>query len=211
MAGITARRSSRRRQTDKAFAVSAPQVTLPKGGGAIRGIDETFQANPVTGSAGFTIPLPVSPGRSGFQPSLALAYDSGAGNGPFGLGWHLGIPSIRRRSDRGVPRYQDARDSDTFVLSGAEDLVALRVEAAGEWGDDVREEPGYLVRRYRPRVEDAFARIERWTQSTTGDAFWRTVTRRQRDPPVRARHAGSRRRSRLPLARVRVAARGGAR
>ena len=165
------------RQTDKQFVLSAPQVTLPKGGGAIRGIDETFQANPVTGSAGFTIPLPSSPGRSGFQPSLALSYDSGAGNGPFGLGWQLGIPSIRRKTDKGLPRYQDANDSDTFVLAGAEDLVALRIETAGEWRDDVRQESGYVVRRYRPRVESAFARIERWTHAGTGDALWRTVTR----------------------------------
>ena len=32
----------------QSFAVSAPQVSLPKGGGAIRGIGEKFAANPVT-------------------------------------------------------------------------------------------------------------------------------------------------------------------
>ena len=164
-------------QAEQQFALGPPPVTLPKGGGALRGIDETFQVNPVTGSAGFSIPLPASPGRSGFQPSLSLAYDSGAGNGPFGLGWQLDLPSIRRKTDKGLPRYRDAEDSDTFVLAGAEDLVPARVETAGEWRDDVRAEPGYVVRRYRPRVEGAFARIERWTHEDTGDAFWRTVTR----------------------------------
>ena len=52
-------------------AVVAP--ALPKGGGAIRGIDESFAANPATGTASFTVTLPVSPGRSGFTPELSLS------------------------------------------------------------------------------------------------------------------------------------------
>jgi hypothetical protein len=71
--------------TDNKFGVSPPQVSLPKGGGAIRGIGEKFAANPVTGTGSMTVPLAISPGRSGFAPQLALSYDSGAGNGPFGI------------------------------------------------------------------------------------------------------------------------------
>ena len=67
------------------FLVRAPTLSLPKGGGALRGMGEKFQANPVTGTAGASVPIAVSPGR-GLAPELALAYDSGAGNGPFGLG-----------------------------------------------------------------------------------------------------------------------------
>lgn len=37
-------------QTDPSFSVVAPNVELPKGGGAIRGIGEKFAANPVTGT-----------------------------------------------------------------------------------------------------------------------------------------------------------------
>jgi len=47
---------------------SAPQTSLPKGGGAIRGIDEKFTANPVTGTGSLNLPLGVSPGRSAFAP-----------------------------------------------------------------------------------------------------------------------------------------------
>ena len=50
-----------------------PQVSLPKGGGAIRGIGEKFAANPVTGTGSLTVPIAVSPGRSGFGPQLALS------------------------------------------------------------------------------------------------------------------------------------------
>jgi hypothetical protein len=81
------------------FAVTAPSITLPKGGGAISGIGEKFAANPVTGTGSMTVPLFTSPGRSGFGPQLSLSYDSGAGNGPFGFGWSLSVPSISRRTD----------------------------------------------------------------------------------------------------------------
>ena len=63
----------------------APSISLPKGGGAIRGIGEKFAANPVTGTGSLTVPIATSPGRSVFGPQLSLSYDSGAGNGPFGF------------------------------------------------------------------------------------------------------------------------------
>ncbi len=105
--------------------ISVPTISLPKGGDAIRGIGEKFAANPVTGTGSLTIPITTSPGRSGFGPQLSLSYDSGAGNGPFGLGWNLSLPSITRKTDKGLPRYNDFDESDVFILSGAEDLVPV--------------------------------------------------------------------------------------
>ena len=37
--------------------------------------------------------------------------------------------------------------------------------------------PGYIIHRYRPRVEGLFARIERWTRQATGEIHWRSITR----------------------------------
>ncbi len=51
---------------------TAPSISLPKGGGAIRGMGEKFAANPVTGTGSMTVPIATSPGRSGFGPQLAL-------------------------------------------------------------------------------------------------------------------------------------------
>src|SRR5262249_3911329 len=145
---------------------SSPSISLPKGGGAIRGIGEKFAANPVTGTGSLSVPIFTSPGRAGFGPPLSLSYDSGSGNGPFGFGWDLSLPSITRKTDKGLPRYLDAEESDTFILSGAEDLVPVLVEANGQWqrDADVRMVDGteYSIRRYRPRIEGLFARIERW-------------------------------------------------
>ncbi len=51
----------------------APQITLPKGGGAIRGIGEKFGANPVTGTGTLSVPIETSAGRGGFGPQLSLS------------------------------------------------------------------------------------------------------------------------------------------
>src|SRR5262245_64929955 len=112
----------------------APSISVPKGGGAIRGMGEKFAANPVTGTGSMIVPIAVSPGRSGFGPQLSLSYDSGAGNGPFGLGWNLSLPAITRKTDKGLPQYIDVDDSDVFILSGAEDLVPeYRRDSDGSW------------------------------------------------------------------------------
>src|SRR5215218_8118038 len=110
-------------------STTLPAISLPKGGGAIRGIGEKFGANPVTGTASISIPIFASPGRSGFGPSLSLSYDSGSGNGSFGFGWNLALPSITRKTGKGLPLYRDCttaeQDSDVFVLSGSEDLLPV--------------------------------------------------------------------------------------
>ncbi|HEY5022077.1 MAG TPA: SpvB/TcaC N-terminal domain-containing protein, partial [Gemmatimonadaceae bacterium] len=151
-------------------------ISLPKGGGAIHGIGEKFAANPVTGTGSVTVPIPTSPARSGFGPQLALVYDSGSGNGPFGFGWSLSLPSITRKTDKGLPQYRDAEESDVFVLSGAEDLVPVLLPDGSRFSDSVSA-PNFVIHRYRPRVEGLFARIERWTNTTTGEIHWRSISR----------------------------------
>src|SRR6267142_1041490 len=145
---------------------------------------EKFAANPVTGTGSMSVPIATSPGRSGFGPQLSLSYDSGAGNGPFGFGWSLSLPSITRKTDKGLPRYFDAHDPDVFILSGAEDLVPVLVQnAQGKWEREnlpVRRVNGvaYRVDRYRPRIEGLFARIERWTNATDAThVFWRSISK----------------------------------
>jgi RHS repeat-associated protein len=156
------------------FTVAAPAVELPKGGGAIRGMGEKFAANPVTGTGAMTVPIPLSRGRGGFGPSLSLSYDSGAGNGSFGFGWSLDLPQVTRKTDRGLPQYDDAAESDVYLLSGVEDLVPV---LDGNGSRSETRAAGYVIHRYRPRIEGLFARIERWTRISDGDAHWRSYSR----------------------------------
>jgi hypothetical protein len=159
----------------------SPSISLPKGGGAIRGMEEEFAANLVTGTGSLTVPIYTSPGRSGFGPQLSLTYNSSSGNGPFGFGWSLALPSITRKTDKRLPQYVDAKESDTFILSGAEDLVPLLVENDSQWTRDVSSSTvynkQYSIHLYRPRVESLFARIERWVNLLDPqDTFWRSIS-----------------------------------
>jgi RHS repeat-associated protein len=135
-------------------------ISLPKGGGALRGIGEKFAPDLHTGTANMTVPLAVLPGRNGFEPTLSLSYSSGNGNGAFGLGWRLDTPRVTRKTSSGVPTYSD---SDVFILSGSEDLVP---EGAPS-GESVR---------YRPRTEEGFARITRRRETGSG-GYWVVETR----------------------------------
>ncbi|NEN88687.1 MAG: toxin [Okeania sp. SIO3H1] len=162
--------------TDSSYVSAPPTVSLPEGGGAIRGIGEKFSLNPVTGTGSLSIPIFTSPGRSDFSPELSISYDSGAGNGVFGLGWNLSIPSITRKTDKGLPQYQDAQESDVFILSGAEDLVpVIRPDGTREVLDSP--DGQFKIQRYRPRIEGLFARIERWTDVNSGETHWRSISK----------------------------------
>jgi RHS repeat-associated protein len=160
-------------------ASSPPVISLPKGGGAIRGLGEKFVANPVTGSGSMNVPVYTSPGRAGFGPQLSLSYDSAAGNGVFGLGWVLALPEISRKTDKGLPQYLDGRESDVFVISGVEDLVPVLPQEGEGPTARIRTLHGqrYQVERFRPRVEGLFARIECWTRFETGETHWRSISR----------------------------------
>lgn len=134
-------------------------ISLPKGGGALKGIGEKFSPDLFTGTGNFSVPITVPPGRNGFQPELTLAYSTGHGNGPLGLGWALSIPGISRKTAKGVPKYDD--EADIFILSGAEDLVPVE-HAEG-------------ITRYRPRTEGLFARIER--HHANGTHYWKVFSK----------------------------------
>ncbi len=87
-----------------------PSINLPKGGGALKSIDEKFQVNSANGTATLSIPLPQAKSRNEFLPGLSLNYNSGSGNSPFGLGWNINLAAIRRRTDKLLPRYEDAME-----------------------------------------------------------------------------------------------------
>jgi RHS repeat-associated protein len=146
----------------------AAAISVPQGGGALHGLGEKFVPDPFTGAGTFTVPIQLPEGRRGLHPSLTLAYSPGTPNGPFGFGWSLNVPTIARLTSRGMPKYLDnasLADRDTFVLSGSEDLVELPPAANTTPGS----------RRYRPRTEGLFARIER--QIAPNLDWWRVATK----------------------------------
>ena len=129
--------------------ISNQIISVPNGGGALKGIGESFSPDLHTGTGNFSVPIAVPPGRNGFQPELRLVYSTGNGNGPFGFGWSLSVPGIARKTSKGIPQYHD--ETDIFVLSGAEDLVAVE-HLPVDRADEART-------RYQPRTEGLFAQI----------------------------------------------------
>jgi len=168
---------------------SLPSISLPKGGGSITGSGEKFKVNAASGSGSLSVPLATTAGRDGFGPGLSLSYNTGTGNGPFGLGWELSAPCIVRKTSMGLPQYLDAEESDVFLLAGVEDLVPVfqrtddgKVVYDPETGDPVihtESRDGFLIRRYAPRIEGSFMRIERWTKMKApgkGQIHWRVLS-----------------------------------
>lgn len=158
--------------------IEVPSVALPKGGGAIKGIGETFAHDAFTGAASMTFPIYVSPAR-GFEPNLVLGYSSGAGNSSFGMGFSLSLSSISRRTEKGIPRYDG---TDVFILADAGEIVPVMAQdSTGAWVATSSCETDaagaeWRVTPYCQQIEGAFSAIELW-KNDTGDAWWKIVTR----------------------------------
>lgn len=136
-------------------------ISLPKGGGELKGLGESFSPDLHTGTGNFSVPISVPAGRNGFQPEIGLVYSTGNGNSCFGLGWQLNIPGVSRKTTKGIPRYFDGvgdKQQDTFLLSGAEDLVPVEIDENNQWT------------LYRPRTEGLFAKIKRVKKA--GNDYW---------------------------------------
>lgn len=158
-------------------AISIPEITLPKGGGALKGIDEKFKVNSSNGTASFSLPFPTTPARNDMAPTIGLSYNSGAGNGPFGIGWSASIPMIKRKTDNQIPQYGHGECEDIFMFSESEDLQPWLNEDGGNWTPDITDTPDFLVQRFRPRIEGGFSRIEYITDKDTDQQYWKVTSR----------------------------------
>jgi insecticidal toxin complex protein TccC len=140
--------------------------SFPKESESIKRIGEMAQTDGFTGAASLSIPISIS-GCRGSEPQLNLTYNSGSGNGVFGRGFHLSVPSISRQISKSVPRY-DHRD--TFVFSITDTLVPA-LNQNGQQQSVTR--GSFTVTVFRPLIEKAFWTIERWEGG--GKDFWRVL------------------------------------
>lgn len=143
--------------------VEVPGLSLPKGGGAIKGVGDTFKSNMFSGAGNYSIPLPVSSAR-GYEPELAVSYSSGAGNGIFGLGFELSLLKISVRTDTGIPAYQG---EDNYLV-GPEKLV--RKDIAPYISGS------FTVYEYLPLVEGNFALIKQLVKTDKSESYWELIS-----------------------------------
>ncbi|MDP3278628.1 MAG: toxin TcdB middle/N-terminal domain-containing protein, partial [Deltaproteobacteria bacterium] len=128
---------------DAQRGVSPRTLSLPSGPGSVEGLGSSFEPSPQSGGASYSVPFAMPQAVGGFAPSLSLGYAAGGGATEVGHGWSLPIPSIRVRTEDGIPRY-DA--TDTFAIAGG-----------GGDGDLVPMGAGV----FRLRFEGSFIRVRR--------------------------------------------------
>ncbi|WP_440134763.1 SpvB/TcaC N-terminal domain-containing protein [Chitinophaga sancti] len=143
-----------------------PQLSTPKGGGALSGMGNTFQPDTFSGTGNYTIPLPITPAR-GFEPQLSLTYNSAQGNDVFGLGFTLTLNSISRMTTKGIPRYMG---TDQYILTGEGELVKTTDRTEHFNNED------WLVTTYVPRIQKAYSCIEQWESVKDGTSWWKVVS-----------------------------------
>ncbi len=114
---------------DKSVLIREPQLRPGAlGNGSLAGLQFANPAEQLVvmsppeasnqGGAALEHPLMIPPGRGGFQPKLALTYDSSGGNGWVGTGWDLSVGDISVDTRWGVPRFDLKKESETYVLNG---------------------------------------------------------------------------------------------
>ncbi|MFZ3090664.1 MAG: SpvB/TcaC N-terminal domain-containing protein [Nitrospirota bacterium] len=105
-----------------------------------------------TGDARLSYPIEIPPGRNGLQPQLAVQYNSSGGNGWMGIGWDIPIQSITIDTRWGVPRYDAAKETETYLLNGEQ------LTPAAHRGELV---PRTSEKIFKSRVEGQFRKIIR--------------------------------------------------
>ncbi|MCX5389192.1 SpvB/TcaC N-terminal domain-containing protein [Streptomyces sp. NBC_00094] len=151
-------------------------VTAPEGPDQVSSDPNRIQniqaASPVTGvnqmaapgansqgDARLSYPIELPSGRAGLAPSLSVEYASSAAEGWLGTGWDLSVPSISVDTRWGVPRYDAARETETYLMGGDQltPLAHRGTPGPRSTGDKV----------FHARVEGGFERIVRTGDSPT--------------------------------------------
>ena len=159
---------------DQDLSITTPSIAKSS---SIATIGKSWGAVGPTGAASFELPIPMSAGR-GWDPQLSLTYSSQAGNGPFGIGWSLGLGQISRRTNKGVPRYTEldeiiGADGEVWMPElEADGSLKSRLETHYGAGDDAVDIGPHRVVRYWPRVESDFALREYWRAEGDSAGFW---------------------------------------
>ncbi|WP_353118219.1 RHS repeat-associated core domain-containing protein [Myroides odoratus] len=75
------------------------------------------------GDAALSFPLVLPQGRHGMTPDISVNYNSSSDEGDFGLGWSLSVPTISVDTRWGVPLYDTAKETESYLFNGEELLL----------------------------------------------------------------------------------------
>lgn len=122
------------------------------------------------GTASLQYAFEMPPARNGMAPSLGIQYSSEGGSGWLGEGWSLSVPSITLDTRWGVPRYDMAGETETYLLSGS---MLSTMDEKGQMGVAHRGDkmPRKADRQFYTRQGGDFSRIIR-KGSSPADYYW---------------------------------------
>ena len=122
------------------------------------------------GTASLQYAFEMPPARNGMAPSLGIQYSSEGGSGWLGEGWSLSVPSITLDTRWGVPRYDMAGETETYLLSGS---MLSTMDDKGQMGVAHRGDkmPRKADRQFYTRQGGDFSRIIR-KGSSPSEYYW---------------------------------------
>ena len=128
------------------------------------------------GTTSLTYPLQMPPARNGMQPQIALSYSSDGGSGWLGEGWDIDVPAITVDTRWGVPRYDSANETETYLLNGQ--MLCFtgsdgQMHVAHRGTPEARE----VDRRFFTRQGGDFSKIVR-KGSSPSDYYWEVTDTR---------------------------------
>lgn len=139
---------------------TAPPAANPADGIALI---EAPSASPL-GGANLSYPIKLPPARQDHAPMLDLSYNSDVLHGWLGRGWDMALPSISVETRWGVPRFNGATETETYLLEGAMLAPVAHRGASRSRAADAT---------FHPRVESEFQRITRHGNSPQN--YWWTI------------------------------------
>ena len=124
------------------------------------------------GSANFSYPINIPNGRAGMQPQLSVTYNNNGGNGWMGEGWDLSVSCISIDTRWGVPRFDNRKESEVYMLDGKQlvtrDTAGFmqQLPYQGEWVNRFQSPKQFYM-----RVEGGFQKIMRYG-NTPKNYYW---------------------------------------
>lgn len=135
---------------------STASLVLLSGGGTNAG-GATVQADEFSGSANYSIPIPVPPARGGVTPTLSLSYNSLRRNvnSWVGYGWEFELGSIARSAGFNGIDYDNGTDFEVRLSGQSESLQRIS-QGLDPTTYGITDASGYVADLYQAKIESGF-------------------------------------------------------
>ncbi len=132
---------------------AVPALSRPQGDQSAANQKLDYHTDLFTGRFGYQVRIAAPPGRGGWDPGVALEYNSANKNGWCGVGWDLDLGYIQRDTRHGV-LLQYVFDGRTLVITYS-NAMGFVFSAAGQSGRLIQA----ATNDYRPQINKGFLKF----------------------------------------------------